>query len=118
MNLNSYGEISVIKDGKMKKLLPIGLLIGLVIIFFGKIVSMGWIFFEGDITYIFYPMKLFYAENLKQFNLPLWLPHIQCGFPVFAVGNQGFMYPINLMLFSCLPTHIAYNLNDIIHGYL
>jgi len=102
----------------MKKLLPISLLCGLVIIFFWKIVSMGWIFFEGDIIYIFYPIKLFYAENLKKFNLPLWLPYIQCGFPVFAVGNQGFLYPINLLLFFSLPTPIAYNLSYIIHYIL
>jgi uncharacterized membrane protein YfhO len=43
---------------------------------------------------------------------------MQCGFPVFGVGNQGFMYPINLILFFCLPAHIAYNLNYVIHFIL
>ncbi len=102
----------------MKNLLPIGLLISLVIIFFIKIIGMSSIFFEGDGRYIFYPIKLFYGECLKGFNFPSWLPYIQCGFPVFAVGNQGFLYPINLILFFYFPAYIAYNLNYIIHFLL
>ncbi|MEW6607562.1 MAG: YfhO family protein [bacterium] len=79
---------------------------------------MNWIFFQGDIMCIFYPIKLFYSEGLKGFNFPLWLPDIQCGFPVFAVGNQGFMYPLNLILFFFFPAYIAFNLNYVIHFIL
>jgi len=102
----------------MKNLLPISVLISLIIIFFWKIIIMSEVFFEGDIMYIFSPIKLFYAENLKNFSLPLWLPDIQCGFPVYGVGNQGLMYPINLIVFFSLPTHIAFNLNCVIHFIL
>ncbi|MBI4778505.1 YfhO family protein [Candidatus Desantisbacteria bacterium] len=102
----------------MKKILPIGLLISLVLLFFGKITCMSEAFLRGDLLIYFYPMKLFYAENLKEFNLPLWLPHNQCGFPLLAVGNLGFFYPINLLLFFSLPTLIAINLTFIIHYIL
>jgi len=62
-----------------KDLWAIGLLITLVVIFFWKIITMNEIFFQGDIMYIFYPIKLFYSESLKGFDFPLWLPEIQCG---------------------------------------
>ncbi|MDI6735665.1 MAG: YfhO family protein [bacterium] len=102
----------------MKNLLPVGLLISLVLLFFGKITCMSEVFFRGDLIISFYPMKLFYAENLKQFNLPLWLPYNQCGFPLLAIGNFGFLYPINLLLFFSLPTVIGINLTYIIHYIL
>jgi len=100
---------------RTKDLLALGLLISFVIIFLWKIITMDWIFFQGDIMFIFYPIKLFYSEALKDGNFPLWLPEIQCGFPIFAVGNQGFLYPLNLILFFFFPTYIAFNLNYIIH---
>ncbi len=104
--------------GRMKNLLPVGLLISLGLLFFGKITFMSEAFFRGDLIIYFYPMKLFYAEGLKEFNLPLWLPYNQCGFPLLAVGNLGFLYPINLLLFFSLPTVIGINLTYIIHYIL
>lgn len=102
----------------MKNLLPIGLLIGLVVIFFWKIITMSEFFFDGDLTYLHYPSVLFYSENIKDFHLPLWLPYIQCGFPVFAGIYNAFLYPINLLLFFSLPVAIACNLNYVIHFIL
>ncbi|MEW6617750.1 MAG: YfhO family protein [bacterium] len=103
---------------KREDLLPIGIFIGLIAIFFIDIITMSRIFLQEDITYIFYPMKSFYAENLKKFDFPLWLPYIQCGYPIFAIGNLGFLYPINLLLFFNLPVPIAQNLHYIIHFIL
>jgi len=54
--------------------------------------------------------SFYYANELKHNNLPIWNPHIGNGFPVFAEGQTGELYPLNLVIFRLLPFALAYNL--------
>ena len=92
--------------------------IGLILItlaFFWRAASGHWTFFHEDITCLFYPMKSYYAECLRAGRLPLWNPYIGGGYPQFAEGQIGALYPLNLLLFGLLPLTLAYNYNVILH---
>ncbi len=52
----------------------------------------------------------YYAQELKNNHFPIWNPHIGNGFPTFAEGQTGELYPLNFVLFRILPFPLAYNL--------
>lgn len=68
-------------------------------------------FGKSDIWNFNYPLKNFLSESLKRGELPLWSKDIGAGFPVLAEGQIGTFHPLNLFLFSLLPTWQAFNLS-------
>lgn len=72
-------------------------------------------FVRGDYGLQFYPWLYAYAQALKDGYLPLWTPLIQCGFPLFAEGQTGMLYVLNLILFKLLPFKAAYNFMFLLH---
>ncbi|MEW6097251.1 MAG: YfhO family protein [bacterium] len=99
-----------------------GLLV-LVFIFFFKASTLQGVFITGDLSRsdiwsINYPFRHFLGECLKKGILPLWTPDIYCGFPIFAEGEMGGYYPLNVILFYFLPTYIAYNYSIILNFFL
>jgi len=72
-------------------------------------------FVLGDYERQFYPWTFVYAKALQGGGIPLWIEGIQCGFPLFAEGQVGMLYAINLILFSILKFNVAYNLLFLIH---
>ena len=75
-------------------------------------------FLKGDYLQQFLPWYRLYAGSLKEFHLPLWIRHIQCGFPLFAEGQIGALYPFNLLFFFFLPFKLAYNYSFLFHFIL
>ena len=72
------------------------------VLFWGPLVG-GKVLFDVDFRYLQYPIRAFFAEHLRQGELPLWWPHIRMGFPVHAYGEGGLFYPFGtplLLLFS------------------
>jgi hypothetical protein len=75
-------------------------------------------FGRGDLTHFFYPSKVFLAESLKFFHLPLWSDQIFGGFPVFGEGQIGAFYIPNLILFWIFPTWLAFNLGYVLTFFI
>lgn len=73
---------------------------------------------SGDIVYQNYPWRDFYASELKQGRLALWYPDQACGFPLFAEGQTGMLYPPNLILHSLFDTWTAISLFCLLHTIL
>ncbi len=73
------------------------------------------VFSFGDIFLFFYPTHLAYANALRQFRLPLWAPEMLAGFPLFAEGQIGALYPIHPLLYGFLPIDIATNYDILFH---
>lgn len=69
----------------------------------------------NDYALQFYPWTRAYAEALRSGNLLLWTPLIQSGFPLFAEGQTGMLYPLNLLFFGLWPFSSAYNLLFLLH---
>lgn len=91
---------------------------GLVIVFFWQVIFLWQVWYFLDHTHQNYPFRAFFAEGLKQGKIHLWCPYIYSGFPLFAEGQAGPVYPLNLLLFFCLPTWIAYHYGVILHYFL
>lgn len=72
------------------------LLAGVLFVFRGT--RKGLIFFENDTLVYYYPVLAEVSRALRQGILPLWTPYIYSGFPLFADGEAGALYPLNLLL--------------------
>ncbi|MBC7224010.1 MAG: hypothetical protein H5T59_07030, partial [Anaerolineae bacterium] len=68
-----------------------------------------------DIQTIHYPLHAAYAAALRQGHLLLWTPLLTCGFPLFAEGQMGGLYPPNLLLFGLFPLRLAHNWGPLLH---
>ncbi len=67
------------------------------------------VFYVGDIYRLGYPARSAYAEALRSGRIPLWTPGALGGYPMFAEGQTGACYPLNLLLYRCLPLPLALN---------
>lgn len=72
------------------------------------------VFFFGDILMFFYPTHLAYANALRQGRLPLWEPKLFAGFPLFAEGQIGALYPTHPLLYGLFPVDVATNYDILI----
>lgn len=93
----------------------LGVLAAGVLVFFWSAVLLRGTFFVQDVMIQNYPFRHFFAQALKSFSLPLWNPAINCGFPLFAEGQAGILYPFNLLTALLLPTYAALNYNIVLH---
>ena len=87
-------------------------------VFFWDALLMRGAFFVQDVMVQNYPFRDFFANAIKSFELPLWHPGINCGFPLFAEGQAGALYPLNLLLGLLFPTYVGLNLSAIVHTWL
>src|ERR1035437_4120220 len=123
----------------MKKFLPIGLIIIVVLVFFWQFLFKGLLPIPSDtIVGLYYPFRDSYLKtnpnglpyknflitdsvrqqypwkNLvitaeKNFNLPLWNPYNFAGIPLLANFQSGAFYPFNIIFFI-LPFSISWSL--------
>lgn len=107
---------------RVVQLLPVvGIIFILLILYYpmllGKsLVSGGMIF--SDFWQFNFPLKEFYKQELASGRIGLWTSLLGNGFPVFAEGQIGALYPLNLFLFSLFPVALAFNLDILIHYFL
>jgi len=94
-------------------------LIGLAVLgFFWQAALLQGTFFVQDMMIQNYPFRDFFSRALKEGSLPLWAPQINCGFPLFAEGQAGVLYPFNFLAALLLPTYAALNYNIVLHFWL
>lgn len=75
-------------------------------------------FFYFDIVGFNLPLRQYLGEQLREGIFPLWCPERFCGFPVFAEGQGGFLYPPNLLLFPFMAAWKAFNISMILNCFL
>src|SRR6266542_6625756 len=61
--------------------------------------AMRW---QDDTKYFYFPLLSDVAAALKHGRLPLWEPGIFGGYPLFADGESGMLYPPRLILLRLL----------------
>jgi hypothetical protein len=92
-------------------------LIALIVLFFHKVVFMGYDFFFRDIFSHSYPAKFLFAQAIKNGEFPLWNPYLELGLPyVGDLSNQA-LYFFNV-LYLFLPNDIATNSFILVHFIL
>ena len=85
---------------------------------FFKIAALKEGLMEADYLQQLYPWSAILSESLKNFQLPLWTRRVGCGFPLFAEGQTGVIYPLNMVMFFFLPFRLAYNYSFLLHFVL
>lgn len=68
-------------------------------------------FSRSDVWNFNYPLKDFFAQSLKNGQLPFWSKDIGTGFPLFAEAQIGSLSIVNLIFFYFFPTWFAWNLS-------
>ena len=71
-------------------------------------IAAGQIAYENDTRIFYYPIFARLGAALKQGLLPLWSPQLFGGYPVFADGETGALYPLHLFLLLLLPVDTAF----------
>jgi len=85
-----------------------------VIIFFSNVIFTDKIFFFRDMLNLFYPYRLFAAENIQNGIIPIWNPYTFFGQPFLANPETSLFYPFTI-LFYIFGFSIAYKLFIILH---
>lgn len=101
------------KSKRLFSFAPLILIILLPLVFFNSVVIGRDLIILGDFSGsdlldLHYPFKVALSESIRNFSLPLWTPDLAMGFPLFAEGQSGSLYPPNL-LFSLLHPALALN---------
>jgi hypothetical protein len=84
-----------------------GFLIAWPCIYYWPVTLGQKVFSEGDINWLFLPIRTELSRALARGQLPLWSPGLEAGFPLFAEGEVAALYPINLALHLLLPAPSA-----------
>jgi hypothetical protein len=86
-----------------------------ILIFLWDVLTLQETFLYGDYKLQFFPWYMEYAKAIKHFSLPFWTQHMGIGFPLFAEGQVGPLYPLNIVMFFLLPPLAAYNYSIVLH---
>lgn len=74
----------------------------------------GGSLFFNDVTELNVPLRHFLGAAWARGAFPLWAPGVYLGFPIFAEGQGGPLYPPN-WLFAAMPAWRAYGLLFVAH---
>jgi len=107
----------------IKKYWPVYLIGLLSIVYFSKIIFNSFIpfssnYYLSDILDLNLPFKSLLADFLQNNSLPLWSNEIATGYPVFAEGQIGSLYPLNILLYKFLPFIFAFKVSFVLHFFL
>lgn len=93
----------------VRELLALAVLVGAVVaVFWPMLVGIG-VYAESDTFTFFYPVFAELHASLRAGELPLWTPNVFGGFPLFAEGQIGALYP---------PAILAAQLASPVDGFL
>jgi hypothetical protein len=96
----------------------VGLLLGLTLLFCGRIVFRGEVLYWGDILLQFEPWRSYSQASLfREGVLPLWNPYTFCGMPFLANAQSAVFYPLNLVLPGLAPARML-SYSAVLHVFL
>lgn len=72
-------------------------------------ILVGGSLFFNDVSELNVPLRHFFGAAWARGTFPMWAPGVYLGFPIFAEGQGGPLYPPN-WLFAVLPAWRAYGL--------
>src|SRR6478752_3649391 len=81
----------------LREMLAIAVLLGIIAaVFWPLIIGVG-VYAESDTFTYFYPVFALLHASVRAGELPLWTPYVFGGFPLFAEGQIGALYPPGLL---------------------
>ena len=97
---------------------PVAVLLAVMAAVFWQDLFGGQVYFGSDTLSFYYPLTAWYAEQLRSGHLPLWIPYIFGGYPLFADGEIGMLYPLQLLAYVTLPAETAFSILRPLHFFL
>lgn len=71
-----------------------------------------------DRVFYSYPIDVFFNREVKKGSIPLWNPYIFSGYPVFADGENAFLYPLKFLFHFFFSPWKAGDLLTIFHIFM
>jgi hypothetical protein len=84
-------------------------------VFYWPVTLGQQVFYANDIFRLFFPLQTELARALSEGRLPLWTPDLQGGFPLFAEGEIGALYPFNWVFHALFPVSTALSYSILFH---
>jgi len=75
----------------------------------------GRLLYDFDMTFITAPIEDMFARYERSWQIPMWAPELQFGFPLVAISHLGFFYPLHLILRFFFPGVITLNISLALH---
>lgn len=97
------------------KVAPFGAMAAVAALMFYPVWLQHRIYVEPDTVNYYYPALLTWQGWLRQGQLLLWTPYTLSGFPLFAEGEVGMLYPLHAAMLFALPFDLAFALIPIVH---
>ncbi len=88
----------------------VALLASVLLVAFFELVTLQRALYFFDISEQIGPLRYAFSQALGEGRLPLWSDGMFSGFPIFAEGQGGPLYPLNLIFYPFLPFWQALNL--------
>ena len=88
--------------------LALGFLLACDLILFRNAIVDGLIYYRSDTVTYYFPIADRLTDVLREGRLLLWTRHIFGGFPLFADGEAGMLYPPNLVAYLLLSEQEAF----------
>lgn len=100
--------------GKRADAIALALLWVSLLAFFWRFITGEVAFFQVDIAFMDHPLRFQAFEQLRTGHFPFWTNGILAGFPLFAEGEAGVLYPLSWLYFV-LPPESALNAFLVVH---
>ena len=94
------------------------ILAGALLLVFYDVFLLQKSFISGDHRVQHYPWAHFLQSELRLGRFPWWTSLVQCGFPIFAEGQMGALYPLHWVFLLFLPIRAAYSYEILFHFFL
>jgi hypothetical protein len=94
--------------GWVADLIALGVIVAAATTLLAEALLFGQVHRERDTYLFYYPVYQWFAEQLKAGRFPLWMPQLFSGYPLFADGETGMLYPLHWLFFGLLPTPVAF----------
>ncbi|MBI3966257.1 MAG: YfhO family protein [Chloroflexi bacterium] len=107
-----------VPEGTSRDALALATIGAAVLLLYGPLVLQGRVFFENDSFDFYYPLLSFLGDSLRDGRLPLWTPDIFAGFPLFADGEIGALYPLHWLALLLMPAEVAFAWLPVIRTFL
>ena len=95
-------------------LIVLSVAIGLTVLFWFPLWNGGGMV-GGDVYTYSLPQKVFFSDRLAAGEFPLWNSTTGHGYPIVGESQTGVFYPFNLLFYSTLSAHAAYNTEHLLH---
>ena len=87
-------------------------------LFIPEIVFFQKGFLGHDYYVSVFPYYVYFYQNIKKLNFPVFVDELQAGFPLIAEGQAGIFYPLNIIFALIFPLLISYQVLVIVHFIL